>query len=196
MRKAMGLLVLVSMVVVMAGCSGEDPDIRRGNLFYKNKQWKEAAEAYQRAVDRDPKNLDSIRQNLKNALYYYGGQLEMGDSLDGAVKYYEQGFALDPAELGICHKLANYFLEQKNYAKAANYFSRLVELDGEAPDTDQKWLVMGEDYYALGNCLYQTGKYPEAIEAFKNSVKVSPKGRFAATSKTAIEASQQKLKKK
>lgn len=193
-RLGMGILAIG---LVCWGCGpGVDPDVRRGNLFFENKKYDDAFKAYEQAVAKNPKNLDLVRQNMKKAYYYYGGALEMSDSLDGAVKYYEKGFALDPTEAGMCDKLAKYFWDQENFEKAGNFFNRLVELDGEAPDTPQKWKVMGDDYYAKGYCLFELKKYPEALEAFKNSLKVSPKGKFAPKVKDAMEAVAEKMKKK
>ncbi len=186
---------IVLMLAGLAGCAGEDPDVRRGNLFFKNKQFDAAYKAYEQATERDPKLLDSVRENLKKSYYYYGGSLEMGDSLDGAIKYYEKGFALDPSEAGMCEKLAKYYWEDKNWEKAANYYGRLVELDGEAPDTEKKWAIMGQDYYALGYALYQSGKYKESAEALQNSLKVSPKGGFASRAKEALAAAKAKIAK-
>jgi tetratricopeptide (TPR) repeat protein len=190
---ATGVLVLV--LAVLAGCAGEDPDVRRGNLFFQNKQFDSAFKAYEQATARDPKLLDLVRENLKKSYYYYGGSLEMGDSLDGAIKYYEKGFALDPTEVGMCEKLAKYYWEKKNWEKAANFYGRLVELDGEAPDTEKKWALMGQDYYALGYANFQSGKYKEAVEAFQNSLKVAPKGNVAAKCREALAAAQEKVAK-
>lgn len=193
--KALTAAVVAVGIAGLAGCGpAEHPDVRRGNLFYKNKQFDAAFKAYEQAVEKDPKQVDIVRKNLKNSYYYYGGQLEMGDSLDGAMKYYEKGFALDPTDAGMCHKLAKYYWDNKEFAQAGNYFSRLVELDGEAPDTDSKWAAMGEDYYALGYCFFETKKYGDAVAAFKNSLKVVPKGKLAAKVKDALGAAQDKLK--
>jgi len=195
MHKWVKIVSLVVFAALFAACSSEDPDVRRGNLLYKNKQYDTAFKAYEQAVAKNPKNLDLVRQNFKNAYYYYGGSLEMGDSLDGAVKYYEKGFALDPSDAGMCDKLAKYYWDRENFEKAADYFQRLVELDGEAPDTDKKWSVMGEDYYALGYSQFENEKYAEAIDAFQNSIKVSPKGQFAEKAKSALTAAKVKTKK-
>jgi tetratricopeptide (TPR) repeat protein len=193
-----GFLALTLAVVVglAAGCGpAESPDVRRGNLFFKNKQFDAAFQAYEQALAKDPKLLDTVRQNLKKSYYYYGGQLEMGDSLEGAMKYYGKGFALEPTDAGICAKLAKYYWEGKNFELAANYFNRQVELDGELPDTDNKWALMGQDYYTLGYSQFQNRKYQEAIDAFTNSLKISPKGAYAAKAKDALEAAKDKLKK-
>lgn len=196
MNKWLKTVSLVCVAVGFVACASEDPDVRRGNLFYKNKQYDSAFKAYEQAVARDAKQLELVRQNFKNAYYYYGGSLEMGDSLDGAVKYYEKGFALDPTDAGMCDKLAKYYWDQQDFEKAAEYFQRLVELDGEAPDTDKKWSVMGDDYYALGYSQFENEKYPEAIAAFENSLKVAPKGQYAAKVKSALTAAKGKLKAK
>ena len=187
--------VLVLVVAWGVGCAGEDPDVRRGNLFFKNKQYDAAYKAYEQAVTRNPKLVDLVRENFKKSYYYYGGALEMGDSLDGAIKYYEKGFALDPTEAGMCEKLAKYYWQRKEFEPAAKYYGRLVELDGEAPDTDKKWAIMGQDAYALGYALFQSGKYKESIEAFQNSIKVSPRGSFAAKAKDALVAAKDKVSK-
>ncbi len=197
MRKGMTLVLAGLLGLGLIGCGpSEDAEVRTGNLFFKNKQFDAAYQAYEKAVAKNPKNMDKVRANFKNAYYYYGGQLEMSESVDSAVKYYEKGFALDPTDVGMCNKLAKYYWDNKEYEPSAKYFARLAELDGEAPDTDKKWILMGEDYYAAGYAYFQVGKYPEAIEAFKNSLKASPKGKQAAKCKDAMAAAQEKMKKK
>ncbi|MCK5218914.1 tetratricopeptide repeat protein, partial [bacterium] len=180
-----------------SGCGGEGPDERRGNLFFKNGKYYEAFQAYEKAVAKDAKLLESqeFAEKFKNAYYYYGGALEMSGSLDSAVKYYILGFNLVPTEVGICDKLAKYFWEKEEFAEGVKYFKRLVELDAESPDTDKKWAVMGEDYYALGYSLFKIKMYTEAIEALKQSLKVAPQGAFAKKAKNALAAAQAALKK-
>lgn len=199
MRK---LLMVAGALVMLAGlthCAGEDPDVRRGDLFYKNGKYYEAFQAYEKAVARDAKLLDTVkelREHFKDAYYYYGGQQEMNDALDSAVKYYEKGLDLVPNDPGMTDKLAKYYWKQENFEKAGKFFGHLVELDSEAPDTPKKWMILGEDYYALGYSLSQTKKYPEAVEALNQSLKASPKGKFAAKAKSAIEAAKFAMKKK
>jgi tetratricopeptide (TPR) repeat protein len=195
-KKILAIVLAGLWVWSLAGCGpSEDPQVRMGNLFFKNKQFDTAIQAYEKAVAANPKNLDTVRSNFKNSYYYYGGQLEMSDSPDAAIKYYEKGFALDPTDVGMCNKLATHYWDAKDYAGAVKYLVRLAELDGEAPDSDKKWSLLGEDYYNAGYAQFKLDKYPEAVEAFKNSLKVSPKGKKAAKCKEALGAAQAKLKK-
>lgn len=189
-----GILGLV--VLGLAACAGEDPDIRRGNVFFSTHNYYEAMQAYEKAYARSPKlkeNKEFIK-NFKNAYYYYGGSLEMSGSLEAAVKYYEKGFDLDPNDVAICDKLAKYFWKEEDFEKSVKFFSRLVELDADMPDNAKKWATMGEDGYALGYALHEVKKYPEAIEALQQSLKVSPKGAYAAKAKSALEAARAALK--
>jgi len=196
-KKIMAMLLAGVWVWTLAGCGpSEDPEVRLGNLFFKNKQYDSAYQAYEKAVAKNPKNLEMVRANFKNAYYYYGGQLEMTDSPDAAIKYYEKGFALEPSDVGMCNKLATHYWDQKDYAHAVSYLTRLAELDGEAPDSEKKASLLGEDYYNAGYAQFQIGKYAEAVEAFKNSLKVSPRGKKAGKCREALAAAQDKLNKK
>ncbi|NTV52325.1 MAG: tetratricopeptide repeat protein, partial [Candidatus Firestonebacteria bacterium] len=184
MKKWVAIMLTGIWVGTLVGCGpSEDPQVRMGNLFFKNKQFDSAYQAYEKAVATNPKNLELVRANFKNAYYYYGGQLEMSDSKDAAIKYYEKGFALDPTDVGMCNKLATHYWDQKDYAGAVKYLARLAELDGEAPDSDKKWVLLGEDYYNAGYAQFQLAQYAPAVESFKNSLKVSPKGKKAGKAK-------------
>ena len=197
MKKMLAIILAGLWVGSMAGCGpSEDPEVRMGNMFFKNKQFDSACQAYEKAAAKNPKNLDVIRANFKNSYYYYGGQLEMSDSLDSAIKYYEKGFALEPTDVGMCNKLATFYWDKKDYAGAEKYLARLAELDGEAPDSEKKWALMGEDYYNAGYAQFHIGKYAEAVASFKNCLKVSPKGKKAGKCKEALGAAQEKLNKK
>jgi tetratricopeptide (TPR) repeat protein len=178
------------------GCQGQDPDVRRGDLFYGNGKYYEAYQAYERAYARKAELFDDkeLRERFKN-VYYHGGQMELAGSLEPAIKYYEKGFDLVPDDPGMCDKLAKYFWAEEDFEKAAKYFGRLVELDAQAPDTERKWQVLGDDYYALGYSLAKIKKYQEAIEALRQSLKAAPRGRNAAKAKSALESAKFELSK-
>lgn len=198
MRNWISGITVIAVLMGMAGCGGVDPDVRRGNTFYANGKYYEASQAFARAQARKPEIFEDeeLRIRFKDAYYYYGGQMELAGSLDAAVKYYEKGFELVPTEAGMCDKLADYFWEGEEFAKAAKYFAVLVDLDAQAPDTEKKWMILGEDYYALGYSLYKSKRFEEAVEALQQSLKASPKGRFARKAKSALESAKYELKKK
>ncbi|MCD4814431.1 tetratricopeptide repeat protein [bacterium] len=196
--KGYGLIVVIIMAM-MAGCAGQDPDVRRGNTFFENKKYDASFKAFERAYQRDPVIFDEdkeLRERFKNAYYYHGGQLELAGSLEAALKYYEKGFELIPTDAGMANKLAQFFWEDEDFDGAAKYYEYLVEIDAQAPDTDNKWAILSEDYYALGYALHQIEEYEEAIEAFQQSIKASPKGKFAGKCKSAIGGSKYEMKKK
>jgi tetratricopeptide (TPR) repeat protein len=198
MRKPILILTALLLVAGLTHCGSEDADVRRGNLFYKNHQWFEAFSAYEKAMARNPKTFEAkdLRENFKNAYYYYGGTMEINGSLEAGKKYYELGFALVPTDAGICDKLAKFYWEKEEFEPAAKYFAILVDLDAQAPDTKQKWQVLGNDYYALGYSLFEMKKYPAAIEALQQSLKASPAGQFAGKAKSAMESAKFEMKKK
>ncbi|MCK5241157.1 tetratricopeptide repeat protein [bacterium] len=198
MRKKISMLLAAVMVTGLIGCASEDPDVRRGNTFFGNKKYYEASQAYERAYKRDATLFEKAeqRERFKNAYYYHGGQLELSGSLEAALKYYQKGFELVPTDAGMCDKMAKYYWGEEEFEKAAKYFQHLVEIDAKAPDTDKKWVVLGEDFYALGYALYQTGDFEEAIEALQQSLKASPQGRFVKEAKSALTGAKYELKKK
>ena len=191
---SLGLLSILLLSVV--SCTKQDEDLRRAELFYKNKKFYEASQAYEKAAANDPKILEDpeIVEKFKNSYYYYGGSLEMSGSLEQAIPYYEKGLALAPKDLAICDKLAKHFWKEEDFEKSAEYFAKLVELDADLADSDQKWINLGEDYYALGYSLYQIEKDPEAKEALEQSLKVSPQGVYAKKAKSALDAIKSQMK--
>ncbi|MBN1594710.1 tetratricopeptide repeat protein [candidate division FCPU426 bacterium] len=197
MEKRLMAGALFLMALGLASCAGQDPDIRRGDTFFGNKKYYEAFQAYERAYARNEQAFEepALRERFKNAYYYHGGQLELAGSLEAALKYYEKGFALMPTDAGMCDKLAKYYWGEEDFEKCVEYFEILVELDAKAPDTENKWLILGEDFYALGYSLFKNKKYTEAIEALQQSLKASPRGKFAAKAKSALESAKFELKK-
>jgi tetratricopeptide (TPR) repeat protein len=203
MKKTIVMVMVLGMVLAVAGCGEkQDPNVRRGDLFLKNKKFAAAIKSYEMAVKNNPALMqdDAFKMHFKDAYYYKGGQIELSadndpDILAAAYKYYVKGFDVWPKEVGICDKLTKYYWDQKDFATAAKYLRHMVEFDGAMPDTDKhKWLNLHNDYYSLGYALYQTKNYKEAREALEQSLKADKKGPKAAQAKSALAAIQQKLK--
>lgn len=198
MRRIVATCLAIGLIASLTGCGGQDPNVRRGDMFYKNGKYDDAAKAYETAIAKNKELMkdDAFREKFKNAYFYYGGQIEMSGSLDGAIKYYVKGFDIQPTDVGICDKLAKYFWEGEEFGEAAKYFKYLVEFDSNEPDTDKKWQQLHQDYYALGYALFQAKQYEEAKEALEQSIKAVKKGPKTKQAKSALAAVKQKLKKK
>ena len=198
LRMGVGAAVLIGLVY---GCAQVDPDARRGDLFFKTKNYAEAIEAYGKALARDPKLIENkiFKDNYTKANLYYGGRHEMNDSLDTAITYYEKALAIDPNNpeiSGVCDKIAKYYWKNENFSKAAEYFLLLVNLDQAIPEEPKRKTMLGEDYYALGYSYYQVKEYVKAGEALSKSIAISPDGRMASKAKEAIKAAKLMEKKK
>jgi tetratricopeptide (TPR) repeat protein len=199
MLKKIGMISSGMMFLALLACSGGmDPDIRRGEVFFGNREWTEAIKMYEQALKRNPQAFDlkpEFKEHFKNAYYYRGGEMEGNGSLEAALKYYESGFDLIPNDAPMCDKLAKYYWKEEDFEPAVKYFSRLVELDANLPDEDKKWEVMHQDYYALGYSLIQLKKYSEGIEALQQCIKANKKGEFVQKAKSAIESAKFEMKK-
>jgi tetratricopeptide (TPR) repeat protein len=196
--KVMALGVILAGLA--QGCAQQDPDARRGDVFFKTKNYAEAIDAYGKAVARDPKLMEdkTFKDNYIKAHLYYGGRHEMSDSLDTAITYYEKALALDPNNpevSGVCDKIAKYYWKNENFAKAAEYFAILVNLDQAIPEEPKRKTMLGEDYYALGYAYYQVKDYAKAADALAKSVEISPDGRMAGKAAEALKAAKLKVNK-
>src|SRR5208283_4397006 len=128
-----------------------------GKVFLSKKKYSQAEEAFNKAVDLDPKkaqawaDLASARGEQKN---YAGAEEAFNKAVD-----------LDPKKAQAWADLASARGEQKNYAGAEEAFNKAVDLD---PKNAQAWTLLG---LARGNQNNHSG----AEEAFNKIVELDPK---------------------
>ncbi len=121
-----------------------------------------AADAFQRAVDRDPTS-DEATLGLARALARRG-------AVDSAEQTYRRAIALRPQYWGTHVWLATFYREQARYTDAAREFEQAVTL---TPDNARIYLILGGLYGSIG-------RYDDAIAACRRSAEIAPsRGAYA-----------------
>lgn len=130
--------------------------IRRGNIYYKDKDYEKALEAYSQAID--------LQSDV--AAFYYNRGIAYG-----VLKKYESGLAdlnraleIDPDHIK-CLRYKAYILgEQKKYEEAAEALSKVIALDSQNK----------EAYLDRGIYYKRQKKYQEALEDYNMVLTLDP----------------------
>lgn len=125
------IFLLIPFVIVSAQKFDEKSHVINGNEEYKEGQYLKAESQYKIALS---KNTNSIKgnYNLGNALYHQ-------DKLDEARVHYDriiqntQSSDLDKAKA--YHNIGKSYLDQNEFAKAADYFKESLKLNPTDDDT-------------------------------------------------------------
>jgi tetratricopeptide (TPR) repeat protein len=147
-----------------------DSYTRLGNIYEIKKEWKTAEDYYMKAIA-----LFEETGNLVFLSTAYGNLAVMYDQHnedEKALKYYGKALELDE-KLGKksaasvqLENLGNIYLERKEFKKAENYFEQSLSISREIKDLDGiRSLSNG-----LSKLYEQTGRFSEALEAYKNYI--------------------------
>ncbi len=120
-------------------------------------------------------NREAVLRGLADA-YYFQGEKGSGAALEKAIENYERLLSAYPqhkdsnAEVHL--RLARSYLVLNRYAEAYREFENLYT---RYPDSQH----VPEATFAMGVNLYRLGKYPQAIERFKEYLQKNPHGEYA-----------------
>ena len=107
-----------------------DAWIKLGNTMMDTKRFKEAVEAYEKALAIDPKNVD-VRVDL-GTCYRYSGRPEE------AMKEYRKAIEIDPRHLQAHRNLGIVLAyDMHDNAQAVKEFQKYLDLAPHAQDADQ-----------------------------------------------------------
>ncbi len=129
-----------------------------GTYFQVHNQMREAIAEYEATAQltSDPALLAQTYANLGAA---YSA---LGDD-DDAHKSFDQSLRFNPSQYNAWFGLGLLARKQGKLDEAASDLSRSIELQPTA-----------QAYYELGSTLAQAGKIPQALEAYRESLKISP----------------------
>lgn len=162
------LLIYIFFLSSSALCSQSGELMRKGNAFAAKKQYKQAAECYEKLVSMKPS--DPVLKNNLGFLY-----AEMGYYRQ-ALDLYEEALKLKPsykdAENNILAAAARYAQELIESGKYDSAVSMLESVKRRFPDA-------GEIYYFLGVAYQAQGKFKEALDEWKKSADINPDSSIA-----------------
>jgi len=127
--------------------------------------------------------LGSFAQSSKKLVREGNNKYEDGDFSDAEVQY-RKALTKDPNYYKGKFNLGDAMYQQKNYKESGKLFDDLAQ---RTLDPNAKSGV----YYNLGNSLMSEKKYQDAIEAYKNSLRLNPDDQDA---KYNLEYAKKKLK--
>lgn len=167
-KRIMAGLALVFAVssVVVTGCSGAGKRVcNQGMEYYNEGDYAKAAEYFGQAADKEPKNTE---------YYVYMGmaQEECGQYNDAAASF-QKAIDIDNSCREAYRGKGITYFRQGYYEEAAEELIKAVRTDGKYDDTGLDALK----YYAA--CLYNTGKYDEAVTQYGILIENLPKDELA-----------------
>lgn len=112
---------------------------RRGNIYSQQTNWRQAANAYQEAVDYSPELIEA-RVNLANVLYRLG-------EFDRARENFELCLQKQPRRSTALFGLAQTQIALKQFEAAQQSLQKITEQD---PKDWQVWLLLGDVYAKSG----------------------------------------------
>ena len=120
--------------------------VYEGMAFYRTGKYKEAIDAYTRAIELDPQNKIAYNESKK---LYLG---------------YKNIVELDPQNSLAYNNRGNAYSNIKEYTKALEDYTRAIELDPRNAIA----------YYNRGNTYYDVKQYEQAIENYYQALMLNP----------------------
>jgi tetratricopeptide (TPR) repeat protein len=131
----------------------------QGLDLYKKKDYKGAAQSFQRSVNLAPRGQYAV-----DATHYMANAYLKMDETDKAIKAYKKGIELDSKRDDTRVFLGNLFFTQNRYQEAEAEYEAAVKI---SPN--------GTNLYSLGQAHLNTGRYRDAEELFNKVRKLDPK---------------------
>jgi tetratricopeptide (TPR) repeat protein len=126
------------------------------DLMMARKEFREAALAYKKLVDLNPKSA-VIYNKLGIALH---GQLD----LNGALHSYERAVKLDPAYADAQNNIGVIWYNKKKYSRAIRAYQKAIKIRSD----------LAVSYSNLGYAYFADKKFEESIASFQQALKIDP----------------------
>ena len=166
------LFAFVTGALGTAECLAEENArswLLRGQELSENGQYREAVQAFQQAVQKDPRS-DIAYLNLGNAHYELKAYSEASDAFRHVLK-------INPTNSTALFYLGLSLIQQKQFAESIPYFQQAGVLD---PDFEQLSL------FYIGEAQSELGSLQEASETWKRAIKVNPSTDIARKTGTLV----------
>ena len=131
----------------------------QGNALYNAQQYKQAAQAFQQALNlAKGKNIPVVLGRLADAY-------SKAKEYDQAIATYQKVLALTPDDAALHNNLGSVYANQGKYPEAQAEFEKAAQLDPTNA---------GRYYFNIGAIMYNAGKSDMALAAFKKVISVDP----------------------
>lgn len=109
----------------------------------------------------------SFSQDLEKKNIYYGNKAYDEKEFDEAILYYEEALKAAPLSFKSNFNMANAYFKKGDFQKASDLFASIIDLAPTAFDRSKV-------YHNLGNAHFMNQKLDDAINAYKESLKINP----------------------
>ena len=164
--------------------------LNKGMALYADKDYEEAAKAFERAIEVAPQSEYSASACNYLSMSY----LKLEDK-DKAIEAYQKWIRLNPEEAEPRLKLGKLYFDQERHGEALNEFSEAVRIDPVSVENyyhlGQAYLAFDRNteaqaqfrkvqqlepdepagYYGLGLAYSKEGRYEQAIDQFDQAIK-------------------------
>jgi Ca-activated chloride channel family protein len=110
----------------------------------------------------------SFSQDLERKNLYYGNKAYDEKEFDDAILYYEEALKTSPLSFKTNFNMANAYFKKGDFQQATDLYSTLLDLAPTAFDRSKV-------YHNLGNAQFMNQKLDDAIESYKEALKINPK---------------------
>jgi tetratricopeptide (TPR) repeat protein len=141
-----------SVIVVKPGVTDE----QLADLYMARKDYREAALAYKRLVDRSPQNPVYLNK--------LGIALHQQAALGAALKYYERASKVDPSYADAQNNIGTIWYQRKKYGRAIKAYQKAINIRSD----------MAVLHSNLAYAYFGDKKYQEAISSFRQALALDP----------------------
>jgi tetratricopeptide (TPR) repeat protein len=141
-----------SVIVVKPGITDE----QLADLYMARKDYREAALAYKRLVDRNPQNPVYLNK--------LGIALHQQAALSAALKYYERASKVDPSYADAQNNIGTIWYQRKKYGRAIKAYQKAIFIRSD----------MAVLHSNLAYAYFGDKKYQEAISSFRQALALDP----------------------
>jgi tetratricopeptide (TPR) repeat protein len=127
-----------------------------GDLFMARKQYFEAAQAYKRLSDENPRNAVYLNK--------LGIALHQQEALGLALKCYERALKVNPHYADAQNNIGTIWYQRKRFGKAIRAYQKAIKISDD----------MAVLYSNLGYAYFGDKKYEESITAFRTALAKDP----------------------
>jgi len=126
------------------------------DLMMARKEFREAASAYKKLTEQDP----------KNAVVYnkLGIALHKEYDLSGALRSYERAVKLDPTYADAQNNIGVIWYDKKKFGRAIRAYQKAIKMRAD----------LAVSFSNLGYAYFADKKYEESINAFQQALKLDP----------------------
>ena len=126
------------------------------DLMMARKEFREAAQAYKKLTEQDPKNAIVFNK--------LGIALHKEYDLNGALHSYERAVKLDPTYADAQNNIGVIWYDKKRFGKAIRAYQKAIKMRSD----------LAVSYSNLGYAYFADKKYQESIEAFQQALRLDP----------------------